>query len=139
MGQLNLESLLDDKYPHASFHDSYIKRIDLNFLKRVAQFNFKLFVGNPDAREGQPREADGLLTLTGLLYIALDPPDSRYPYDEQALEVSYDGPVETTQFKSAIPKLPGDLPAEAFEHCFFITTWNSFLFVAATGAYFEWS
>jgi hypothetical protein len=77
----------------------------------MAQLNFTLFVGNPDAREEQPREADGFLTLTGLLYIALDPPESRYSYNEQALKVSYDGPVETTQFKSVIPKLPGDLAA----------------------------
>ena len=137
--QLSLESLLDDRYPHASFHDSYIKSIGVDFLTREAKFSITLFVGNPDAREEQPREADGLLTLTGLLYIALEPPDPRYSYDEDALEVSYDGPVETTQFKAAIPKLPGDLPEEAFEHCFFINNWNSFLFIAARGACFEWS
>jgi hypothetical protein len=94
--QLNLDSLLDNRYPHADFHDSHIKSINLDFLSRVAKFSFTLFVGNPDARD--ERQADGLLTLTGLLYIALEPPDPRSSYDEGPLWVSYDGPVETTQF-----------------------------------------
>ena len=40
--------------------------------------------------------------------------------------------------KSPIPKLPGLLPREAFSHYFYIGNWNSFIFLAATDAKFEW-
>jgi hypothetical protein len=139
MTQLDIESLFGEKYPHASFHDSKIKKISVDFLAREAKFDCIIFIGNPDNRETQPREATGLLTLTGLLYIAVEPPYSNYPYDIDALEISYDGAVESTNFKHPIPKLPESLPDNAYSHCFFITNWNSFMFVAATGANFEWT
>lgn len=138
MSQLNIESLFGERYPHASFHDSTIKRIIVDFLAREAKFDCVVFIGDPDSRETQPREATGTLTLTGLLYISVEPPHSTYPYEKDAWEISYDGPVETTTFKAPIPKLPEPLPGNAFTHCFFINNWNSFMFIAATGANFEW-
>ena len=139
MSHLDIESLFGEKYPHASFHDSTIKKIMVDFLTREAKFDCRIFVGAPDDREAQPREASGALTFTGLLYISVEPPCSTYPYEEDGLEISYDGPVETTNFKAPIPKLPEALPENAFAHCFFIHNWNSFMFVAAMGAKFEWS
>lgn len=138
MSQLDIESLFGEKYPHASFHDSTITKVGVDFLTREARFDCVVFVGDPDDREAQPREASGALTLTGLLYVSVGPPDSNYPFEEGGLEISYDGPVETTDFKAPIPRLPAPLPEDAFAHCFFINNWNSFMFVAATGAHFEW-
>lgn len=139
MTRLNIESLFGDSHPQASFHDSTINKISVDFLAREAKFECIIFVVGPDDRDAQPREASGVLTLTGLLYIAVEPPFPNYPYEEDGLEISYDGPVETTDFKAPTPNLPESLPDDAFAHCFFINNWNSFMFVAATGAYFEWS
>ncbi|HEV2863663.1 MAG TPA: hypothetical protein VGX48_21800 [Pyrinomonadaceae bacterium] len=139
MRQLHIESLFGGEYPHASFHDSTIRKIAVDFLTREAKFDCVVFVGDPDDREAQPREASGILTFTGLLYITAGPPSSSYPYEEGGLEISYDGPVETTNFKAPIPTLPETLPEDAFTHCFFVNNWNSFMFIAATGAHFEWS
>jgi hypothetical protein len=139
MSQLRIEALFGERYPHASFHDSTINKITVDLLTREARFDCTVFVGDPDDRDAQPREAPGALTLTGLLYISVGPPYPDYPYEDGGLEVSYDGPVETTDFKAPIPKLPEPLPGDAFTHCFYINNWNSFMFVAATGASFDWS
>lgn len=139
MPQLNIEALFGESYPHASFHDSTINKISIDFLAREARFDCTIFVGNPDDREALPREASGVLTLTGLLYIAVEPPFRSYPYEEPGLWISYDGPVESTDFKAAKPNLPELITDDAFAHCFFINNWNSYMFVSATGADFEWS
>ena len=138
MAHLNIESLFGDKYPDASFHDSTINTMSIDFLSREIEFKCGIDVGDPDDNGPEPEQADGVLTLTGLLYVAVDPPHSNYPYREDGLRISYDGPVETTNFRAPIPNLPEPLPDEAFTHCFFIYNWNSFIFVAATGAKFEW-
>ena len=139
MCDLNIESLFGDKYPHASFHDSTINKISIDFLAREVRFKCVVDIGDPEDIDPEPEQAHGVLTLTGLLYIAVEPPYSNYPYEEDGLEISYDGSVAATDFKAPIPKLPESLPANAFAHCFFINNWNSFMFVAATGAKFEWS
>lgn len=138
MSRLHIESLFGATYPHASFHDSKINKIAVDFLAREARFDCLIFVGDPDDRVSQPREALGALTFTGLLYISVEPPYSTYSFEEDALEISSDGPVETTDFKAHMPKLPEPLPEDAFTHCFYINNWNSFMFVAATGATFQW-
>ncbi len=81
----------------------------------------------------------GVLTFTGLQYISIEPPHATYAFEEGPLEISYDGPVERTEFKSPIPKLPEPLSDDAFSHCFYIGNWNSFMFVGAMEAKFEWS
>jgi hypothetical protein len=138
MKQLHIESLFGDRYPHASFHDSRVYSFGVNLPKKEAVFDCLIFVGNPDDRESQPREARGVLTLTGLLYIAVEPP-TYHPFEDDWMEISYDGPVESTNFKGPIPKLPDLLPDDSFHHCFYINNWNSFMFIAATSGQFEWS
>jgi hypothetical protein len=61
MSQLCIDSLFGEKYPHASFHDSIIQRIIVDFLTREVKFDCVIFVGDPDDREAQPREAIGVL------------------------------------------------------------------------------
>lgn len=138
MRELDIDSLLGEKYPRASFHDSTIIKISVDFLTREVKCDCIIFVGNPDGGDTQLIEAAGALTFTGILYIAVEPPYPNYPYHEGGLDISYDGAVDSTNFKHAIPKLPEPLPDDAFSHCFFINNWNSFMFLAATGASFEW-
>jgi hypothetical protein len=138
MKELNIEAILGDKYPHASFHDAVIETINIDYLKREVVLQCVLYVGNPDD-DVIPREAKGQLTLTGLLYLAIEPPDEKYSYDEDGLDISYDGPVATTPFKSPIPTLPQDIPENAFVHCFYINNHNRFLFLAASGAHYSWN
>ena len=139
MNQLNIESLFGDPYPNTSFHDSAIQNINIDFLSSTVTFHCNVCVGDPESPETKEDMARGVLTFTGLQYILFEPPNPPYPFDEEALGVSDDGPIETTKFKSPIPKLPGPLPRDAFEHYFYISNWNSFIFLAATGARFEWT
>jgi hypothetical protein len=138
MGTLNIESLFGDRHPHASFHDSTINKVNIDFLTREVKFDCLIDIGDPSDTAPEPKQAYGVLTLKGLLYIAVEPPFSDYSYEEGGLDITYDGSVEATNFRAAIPKLPELNPDGAFAHCFFISNWNSFMFVAATGAMFEW-
>lgn len=139
MSELNIESLFEERYPHASFHDSTIKKVSVDFLTREAKFECVICVGDPDDEDHTSDEAHGVLTFIGLLYIAVEPPCSSYPYEDGGLVIVHDSSVETTEFKTSTPKLPNSLPDGAFAHCFFINNWNSYMFVAATTARFEWS
>jgi hypothetical protein len=138
MSKLNIESLFGDKYPHASFHDSTINKIGIDLVTREVKLSCVIDVGNPEDKDSASEQSHGVLTLTGLLYIAVEPPCSDYRYEEDGLDISYDGPVEDTTFKSPIPNLPEPMPDKAFTHCFYISNWNSFMFIAAMGAKFEW-
>ncbi len=137
MTELNIDVLLGDD---VSFHDALIETIHLDYLEREAQLECRLFVGDPDAatREEREQTAHGRLTLTGLLYFVIEPPDDSARFEQGALNVSDDGPVATMPFKAPIPKLPTDLPEAAFVHCFYVNHFNAYIFVAATGARFEW-
>lgn len=138
MKELVIEALVGDQYPHASFHDARIETITIDYLKRQVELQCVLYVGNPDDIIAREATAKGQLTIIGLLYLAIEPPDENYVYDEGSLDVSYNGAVPTTPFKLPIARLPQDTPENAFAHYFFVYNYNAFVFLAATGAHFVW-
>src|SRR5438045_9516614 len=127
MRHLDIESLSGDKYPHSSFHDSTINNIRIDLLTREVMLECVIDVGEANDDGAEPEQSRGVLTLTGLLYIALEPPNSNYLYEENGLNISYDGSVETTSFKAPIHPLPARLPTEAFAHGVFSANWNIYL------------
>ena len=110
-------------------------------------------------------EIKGSLFLTGLFYFVVEPPDANYPYDDsKGIEITSEGSATTKEFtersrlaasllalhhRSATTKeftekyaahlsaMPQDLPEEAFLHWFYVSDWNTFIFVAATDVHFR--
>lgn len=137
---MNLDNLISNKYSHGTFHDAVIESINLDYMTNTAKLKCNICIGDPDSQEEKQRElrASGHLIITGLLYCVVEPPDPKYPYQQSGgLWVSDDG----TLVPGKIPmktKKPTPLPRGAFEHYFFINDWNSFIYIAAMNATFEW-
>jgi hypothetical protein len=138
--ELDLDALLGEMHPSASFHDAIIRTICIHYESRELWMGCTLPIGDPDAESKEAREAtaDGTLQFSGLLYCVLEPPDTNYAFEENGLEVSSNGSVATTKFKGPHPALPDISEEAAFVHWFFVSNWNAFLFIAATGARFVW-
>ena len=140
MRELDLNALLGETNPFASFHDAVIHTIHLDYQARIAQMECTLYIGDPDAKYSAEREvtADGVLSFSGLLYCVIEPPTDNGVYQEGGLDISSNGNAATTQFKSPWPALPQLTEPNAFVHWFFVTSWNAFVFIAATEARFVW-
>ncbi len=127
------------------FHDVKISHIRVDYVKRVAELECIIPVGdwNSPNRYGITEgEIKGSLFMTGLLYLVIEPPDANYPYeDSEGIEITSEGSATTEEFKTKyadhLSGLPQDLPEQAFLHWFYVAEWNTFIFVAATGIYFR--
>lgn len=120
------------------FHDASLEKLNIHYDTREAELEMLVDVGNPDAPSEEAREGTrkGVLTLTSFLFCVIEPPDSRSSYQEvRGLWIADSGPAISTKLAT---KLPGPLPKGAFAHYFFINDWNSFIFIAAEDARFEW-
>ncbi|GAB4465415.1 MAG: hypothetical protein OHK0029_36010 [Armatimonadaceae bacterium] len=123
------------------FHDVKVVEISLDYVKREAKFECVIPVGfwNSPNRYGIFHGViHGTLILMGLLYIVVEPPDKNYSFeDSQGIEITSEGSVTEEKFATQLASLPQDLPDDAFLHYFFVSEWNSFIFVAATEAKFQ--
>lgn len=119
-------------------HDAHLKKITIDYLSGVAKFDVQVYVGDPEIQYKEPEEAyrDGLLILSGLLFCIIEQPDPNYQYDKaESLWIADSGNVESIKLTTNLPKL---LHNEAFIHYFFINDWNSFIYLAAKDARFDW-
>jgi hypothetical protein len=136
MKRLDLDALLGDAHPEATFHDSELLSLSVRFERGTAEFMCRVPIGVVD-RDLAYRH--GKLTLTGLLFLAMDPPGGPLAgWRESALWITSEGPFPDGRVKTSID-LPRDLPDEAFCHYLFASNTNSFIIMAATSATFEWS
>lgn len=136
---MQLDDLFGGDVPHATFHDAEIERLTLDYVAREAVLDCSICIGDPDATDEEARGArrKGHLTISGLLYCTIDPPDPSYPYqDAGALWMVGDGPVGSNGVSGK--HLPTNLPDGAFVRWFFINDWNAFIYIAAESARFEW-
>lgn len=143
MQELEMDSLLGDKYPYACFHDFHIFSVFLDYKAHEAKLECNLHIYGPKDSDDDPeRKRQGTLYLKGLLYFVIEPPDAGPSFeDTKGIGVTGGGSVNGTQFKAPLPNLPvlHETDAkDAFVHWLYVHTWNSFIFFAAKEAYFEW-
>lgn len=136
-----LDGLLDNIYPYASFHDSILQRIGVDYVKRELKMEFQISIGNPDASVEKELEGcrAGRLTFSELHFFIVEPPDSEFQcHEAEGLwMVNYD--LMDTEELLQEHKLPQQIPEETFVVRFFVNDWNSFIFVAAKEASFKWT
>ncbi len=138
---MNLDEILDDTYLHATFHDATINKIELDYKNKKAIFHCQLLIGDPNSDNEEIRESKrlGQLSLSGLHYCVIEPPDPSYSYqDADGLWITSDGPLKGSDKFTKEKKLPSNLPENAFIYRFFISDWNAFIFFAAEQAVFKW-
>ncbi len=135
-----LESLLDNKFPNATFHDSMLENLDLNYVDRRAEFHFELYVGSPNDNSSEKREAreKGILTFKNFIFCIVESPDPRYDYEiPGGLWITSDGPIKELK-NIDLPKIVESIPDNVFAHYFFNNDWNAFIYIASEEAEFKW-
>lgn len=121
------------------FHDSELNKIEIDYVKREIKLHIDVNISD----YGKTTESEfrkGLLTVTGFHYCAIDPPSSSYPYKKaegQWMDNFYQVSNSPDE-KFVLEKLPDNLPENTFVIRSFIFDWNSYLYLAATDAHFEW-
>src|SRR5882672_4473746 len=116
---MELDEILDRKFPHATLHDAAIEKIALDYVLQEAVIECAVCVGDPAALEVESREVRqrGRLMFSGLLYCAIEPPDASYPFQEaKGLWLSSNGPAGSERISAT--RLPQPLPEGAIAHWF---------------------
>jgi hypothetical protein len=133
---LDLGHLLGDKHPDASFHDSELEFLGLDFASGTADFRFQIPVG---LIGNEYVYRTGTLRFTGLLFLAAESPNA--PIAEWSgvpLWITDGGPFPDDNVRTKLA-LPPDLPDTAYCYYFYASNTNSFIVVAASEAFFSWS
>ncbi len=123
---------LADSLPNG-FHDAELAAVTIDFPKREARLALEIWVGDDEHREAY-RQAE--VTLSGLIFWASEPPDSRYPYGEpESVKIDV-GPIARLdpERRSALPPIP----QSAFANWLYVNEWNAFIYSAAENARLEW-
>jgi hypothetical protein len=114
------------------FHDAKLLGIEIDFAREAASMSFALDIS--DSENGSNViQRRGCVRLTGLIHFVIEPPDENYAYDQQFIS------SDSSDFSrlATAPRLP-TLPTGSFAHWFYSSA-NSFLYVAAANAEFEWT
>ena len=136
MKSLDLDSLLGDKYTHATFHDAKLEAINVCFLTGTAELKFLIpcgFLPDEDCTY-----QSGTLEFQGLLFYFVEPARfARKTDDKSSLWITSNGALPNKKVRAGV-ELPDDLPDDAFAHYFYSSSTNSFIVIAAQHGVFRW-
>jgi hypothetical protein len=120
------------------FHDAEVRSFFVDYRAREAKFELDIWVGDLSSKDPVIREAyqSVELTLVGLVFHVVEPPDSRYPYRENDHLTIDIGEMHDLS-KPPSMKLP-PVPDGAFATWMFVLQWNSFMYFAAREARLVW-
>lgn len=134
----SLDSLLDEKYEDATFHDSELLSCGVDFACATAtfEFNIQCRATVPDQQFSLRR---GTLEFSGLCFCSLEPTIFQNRQGgESSLWITAEGPLPDERLKIS-ETMPEDLPRDAFKHYLYSSSTNSFILIAATGVRFSWT
>jgi hypothetical protein len=133
-----LDSLLDGKEPHATFHDAELLSVQVDYRRRELIAMWRVCVGDPNANDRAERERrrEARVTLHDLAIWAMEPPAKLDPAGGPPW-LTADGPLEksTTTTGQSLAKL---LPAGARGWYWYFSDLNAFAYCGAGGASFQW-
>jgi hypothetical protein len=108
-------------------HDAELRRVAVDYIDRTAILELEIWVDDMDALPELYRPAR--ITLTGLVYFAIEPPYHSYPFrDAGALT------IDLSRLEK--PFVSGCESESAFR--LFISEFNSFIYADAPRAELEW-
>jgi hypothetical protein len=134
-----LDALLGNEERHATFHDSVITGVQVDYVGRRFVGQMQLCVGDPDAADVAARERrrGGQLVVEGLRVWALEPPEEIAPEMGAGLWLSADGTL--AQAPTAVGRtLAQRLGSDGVGWFLFFTNVNAFGYLAGDRAQFRW-
>lgn len=113
------------------FRDAELDSLHLDYANRVATLAMSFCISDPASDEpDEYRRA--AVTLHGLQFCVLDPPDGRRNYSRpEPLWVDLVA-------RPGRPGLPQDLPPRTFTATLFVSQWNACVYLAALHTTFAW-
>ncbi len=115
-------------------HDAEVHRLTIDCTRMRAEFDLEIWTPDDDEHgAGIERYRPATLTFSGLGYLLIEPPDSRYPYDA-AESLSID--VEDVDVGDAT--YPAARSDGAFRCGIFVNRWNSRIAICATSVDVVW-
>lgn len=100
---------VETSLPHG-FHDAFLQRVKIDYLKREAVLDFSIWVGDISSKVEELREArrEGQLRLFGLLLFVIEAPDPTYPYFNSPHLMVNAGPATDLKVSQRLPhSIPG--------------------------------
>jgi len=121
------------------FHDAFLQSVNIDYVNREATLILDVWIGDLDAENERLRERyrKGRLKLYQLVYFVVEAPDSNYSYNKPGALWIDSGSLESLK-KPPSTQLTKTIPEGTFEHWVFVRNWNSFIYMAAMDAQFDW-
>ena len=119
---------IDQSLPEG-FHDSSITAVRIDYMQRTAEIDMELCFSGPDDADTE-KYRPATLSISELIYFVIEPPG--HPNTAHGKPSLVDG--GSSELDQAACELPKSLPAGAFTYWFFVSSWNSFIHVAALNA-----
>lgn len=117
------------------FHDARIKKINLNYEKRIIVLEIAVDISNPDT--DLPEYRVGKIVISNFLFCVIEQPDNKYiTLANEGLWISGSDQISPEDLPM---KITAQLPEGSFVHRFFINNWNAFLYLVAMDSQLEWS
>jgi hypothetical protein len=126
----NLISVIENSLPNG-FHDSRIFKHHVDEKKQEAEIILGVDISDVDSNDGSIIFKRGKLILTGLVFFIKEPPRS----SDKRNFLCDAGVLEGEKLSKVYP---AGLPEDTFGYWFFLNETNSFIYVAAKSASFEW-
>ncbi|UPT73175.1 MAG: hypothetical protein M0D55_14945 [Elusimicrobiota bacterium] len=138
-GIKTLESLLGENAPGATFHDSGLLSLSIDYDKNILIADFDLCAGDPDGKDRNEREryVPGRLRIEGLDFWFMEPPSAPADRWHACPWLTADGPLSectTPGAKLLMPRAEG----KGFAWYFYFSDLNTFAYVAGDRVSFEW-
>ena len=135
MKRLDLDDLLGDRYPDASFHDSELTSLSIDYAGSSVAMGFRIPIATKD---NVYIYEQGSLFISGLHFISIEPPDTGEGTVHAApLWITSDGPYPDEHVQCSVAP-PESLPDSAYCHYFYSSDTNSFIVIAAKEFSFTW-
>ncbi len=119
---------IDQSLPNG-FHDSSITGVRIDYIQRTAEIDMELWFSGPKDTDPE-KYRPAILSISELIYFVIEPPGQ--PNTSHGEPSLVDG--GSSELDRSTCELPKSLPAGAFTYWFFVSSWNSFIHVAALNA-----
>ncbi len=127
---------LDGKYPNG-LNDAEIREVRIDYAQRTATLQLAMRPNRPDSAE-RDTYSTALLTIHGLYYLSIDPPDVDRLFGPERRSISVDGLPEDAGAFPQIGCAQSRLRGGGFYCRFFVHDWNSFIHIGAADCEIVW-
>lgn len=122
---------LEDTLPNG-LHDAEISSLLIDYSRKEVRMELRVCFSDMERREAY---RDATMTLEGMQFVAIEPPDPRYPFAK-----SVRLRIDVTHDKKHMRALTA--ASKALKDCvvsgLFVQEWNSYVWVAARHASLAW-